>query len=223
MNAVVLDMDETIGALASFAKYVHEISPYLVTSTLFCHLLDRNPLYLRPGMLDVLRFLTSNRRLGRCRLILYTNNPNSHWVKLVRHYLETKGVSFDHVIDGVDKRRSGLTKCVQDVLECTRLPKNSQFFFVDDQVHPGMVDDRVQYFRIAPYAEPCEGDLQPTRELMRHLISFLQTPPRIAEKAPPCPVRSSAASVWAQGVELPRPKSGIENRKFYPPLSGRPR
>ncbi len=214
-------MDETIGALAAFAKYVHEMSPYLVTSTLFCHLLERNPLYLRPGMLEILRFLTSNRRLGRCRLVLYTNNPNSHWVKLVRHYLETKGVSFDHVIDGVDKRRSGLAKCVPDLLECTRLPKNSQFFFVDDQFHPGMVHDQVRYFRIAPYAEPC-ADLQPSRELMQHLISFLQTPPPSAEKAPPCSARPSAASVWGR-VEPQPPKSGIESNRFYPPLSGRPR
>ncbi len=215
-------MDETIGALAAFAKYVHEMSPYLVTSTLFCHLLERNPLYLRPGMLEILRFLSSNRRLGRCRLIMYTNNPNSHWVKLVRHYLETKGASFDHVIDGADKRRTGLAKCVHDLLECTRLPKNSQFFFVDDQFHPGMVSNQVRYFRIAPYAEPCADDLQPSRDLMRHLISFLQTPPPTVEKAPPCPARPSTASVWGR-VEPPPPKPDIENKIFYPPLSGRPR
>ena len=131
MRVVVLDMDETLGAFAAFARYVAELKPYVVTSTLFGHLLDQNQAYLRPGILEVLRFLSANRQLGRCRVVLYTNNQNPLWVKLVKHYLETKcGPLFDHVMDGLDKRRTG-NKCVGDLLKCLRADKSTQFFFVE--------------------------------------------------------------------------------------------
>jgi len=176
MKAVVLDLDETLGAFTAFSQYVKGVSPYLVTSTLFVQLLDRNPEYLRPGILEVLRFLGDNRRLGRCKLALYTNNQNPVWVKLVVFYLETKvGALFDRVIhcSGAEKKRTGHAKCVADLLACTSWPKQTRFFFIDDQHHPGMVAPTVEYFQIAPYAQPCPAFPQ-TRELMRRSVAFLQ-------------------------------------------------
>lgn len=191
MKVVVLDMDETLGAFAAFARYVAHIKPYVVTSTLFGHLLDQNQAYLRPGILELLRFLGANRRLGRCRVVLYTNNQSPLWVKLVKHYLETKsGPLFDQVIDGVDKRRTG-NKCVGDLLACTRLDKSAQIFFVDDQYHPGMVATNVEYLQVNAYAEPSFDD-QTSRMLLKRLVAFLQAP--CAEKSAARPGLAAAKS-----------------------------
>jgi hypothetical protein len=194
MKVVALDMDETLGAFASFARYVAELAPYAVNSTLFGHLLDQNPCYLRPGILEILRFLSANRRIGRCRVVLYTNNPNTLWVKLVKQYLENKlgEPLFDQVIDGLDKRRTG-GKCVADLLACARLPKNTPVFFVDDQRHPGMVAATVEYFQIRPYAEPWMDDSQTGRVLLQRLVAFLQCPP-VAGNSAGRPKPSCAAS-----------------------------
>lgn len=200
MKTVVLDLDETLGAFAAFAKYVSTVAPYSVSSTLFGHLLDRNPEYLRPGILEILHFLKENRRLGRCVIVLYTNNQNPQWVKLVDHYLATKlgEPAFDHVIQayGVEKKRTRPGKCLADLLACTRFDVRDAVFFADDQHHPGMVADNVEYFHIKPYAEPCVFDSDPSRELLRRLTAFLQTAPPSVEKSPECPPRSSAASKW---------------------------
>lgn len=193
MKVVVLDMDETLGAFASFARYVAELNLYTVNSTLFGHLLDQNPSYLRPGILEILRFLSANRRFGRCRVVLYTNNQSPLWVKLVKQYLENKlgEPLFDQVIDGVDQRRTGLSKCVADLLACTRLHKNTPFFFVDDQHHPGMVSNNVEYFQIKPYAEPWMDDSQTCRVLLQRLVAFLQGAP-VAENTAGRQARSCA-------------------------------
>lgn len=175
MKAVVLDMDETLGAFTAFSALVNQVSPHLCTSALFDQLLDRNPQYLRPGILHVLTFLRDNRKLGRCKLVLYTNNPNTHWVKFVKHYLESKvGGLFDWVIGAHDKKRKGLAKCVADLLACTSLDKKTQFFFADDQFHPGMVAPNVAYFQITPYIEPSSAAFPTTQELLRNLVRFLQ-------------------------------------------------
>jgi len=176
MKVVVLDMDETLGAFTAFSGFVKQVSPYLVTSALFHQLLDRNPQYLRPGILHVLTFLRDNRRMGRCKLVLYTNNQNSQWVKLVKHYLEAKvGGLFDWVIGAHDKKRTGPAKCLTDLHACTLLDKKTQFFFADDQFHPGMVAANVVYFQIAPYSEPSSA-FPTTQELLRNLVRFLQQP-----------------------------------------------
>ena len=178
MKAVVLDMDETLGAFTAFSRYVKDLSPHLVTTTLFLQLLDRNPEYLRPGILEVLRFLGDNRRLGRCKLALYTNNQNPAWVNLVKFYLESKvGALFDRVIQcsGAERKRTGHPKCVADLLACTSWPKQTRFLFVDDQHHPGMLAPNVEYFQIRPYEEPCPAAFPQTRELMRRSVAFLQS------------------------------------------------
>ena len=220
MKTVVLDMDETLGAFASFAKYVSVVAPFAVTSTLFGHLLDRNQQYLRPGILEILQFLKANRGFNRCKVVLYTNNQNPHWVRLVKYYLETKmGPLFDHVIQayGVEKKRTRQGKCLVDMLACTHFDVKDAVFFVDDQHHPGMVADNVEYFHIKPYAEPCAFDVDPSRELLRRLTAFLQISPPCGEKSPECPPRSSAASKWCTPAEARAQTAAAAGKRTFHP------
>lgn len=182
MKAVVLDMDETLGAFTAFSNYVKQFSPVLVSSALFNQMLDQNPQYLRPGILHVLGFLRDNRRLGRCQIVLYTNNQNPAWVKLVQHYLEAKvGFVFDAVIQGWghEKKRTSSGKCVADLFACARLDKKTRLFFADDQFHPGMAAANVHYFQITPYFEPCPEAFPNTQALLRQMVHFLQQPEEI--------------------------------------------
>jgi len=180
---VVFDVDETLGAFSSFSALCEQVSPHRISFQLFSHLLDRNPTFLRPGILDILSVLKHVKILRNCTVAMYTNNqgPNQ-WVDMIRAYLENKlrFKLFDHVIRAykisgrqVEKKRTSHEKSVRDLLACTRIPAKTRIFFVDDQLHPEMIKENVHYFHIRPYTTPC-GDEEPSKHLMRHLLAFLQ-------------------------------------------------
>jgi len=180
---IVFDVDETLGAFSSFSSLCDQVSPNRLSYQLFSHLLDQNPEFLRPGILEILGVLKHAKMLRKCTVALYTNNqgPNQ-WVDMIRAYLETKLQCklFDHVIRAykvngvvVEKKRTSHEKSVRDLLACTRCPAKTRVFFVDDQLHPHMIKDTVHYFHIRPYASPCD-DLEPSKHLLRHLVEFLQ-------------------------------------------------
>jgi FMN phosphatase YigB (HAD superfamily) len=181
---IVFDVDETIGAFSSFAGLCDQVSPYRTTMQLFAHLLDQNPSFLRPKILDILSFVKHNKMLGRCQVALYTNNqgPNQ-WVNFIKTYLESKldYPLFDHVVRAykvngvhVEKKRTRHEKCLNDLLACTNCHSATKIFFVDDQVHEDMIKPSVHYFRIRPYDCP-KSDVEPSQKLMQHLVQFLQS------------------------------------------------
>jgi len=183
MPLIVFDVDETLGAFGAFSDFCNRVSPHRLSFTLFSHLLDQNPEYLRPGILDILSVVKHNKMLRKCGVVLYTNNqgPNE-WVDMIRAYLEHKlqYPLFDQVIRAykingkqVEKKRTQHDKSLKDLLACTKSPAKTNVFFVDDQLHPDMVKQNVHYFHIRPYEQPC-GDIDPSRYLLEHLVDFLQ-------------------------------------------------
>jgi len=186
MSLIVFDVDETLGAFGAFSDLCNRVSPYRVTYSLFSHLLDRNPHFLRPGILDILSVVKHNKMLRKCGVVLYTNNqgPNE-WVDMIRAYIEQKlrYPLFDQVIRAykingvqVEKHRTQHDKSLKDLLACTKSPKKTEVFFVDDQFHPEMVQKNVHYFHIRPYTGPSPDgatDAEPSRYLLQHLVEFI--------------------------------------------------
>ena len=181
---VVFDVDETIGAFTSFAGLCDHVSPYKTSMQLFAQLLDQNPSFLRPMILEILGFVKHNKILGRCNVALYTNNQGpKQWVNFIQEYIEKKlnYPLFDHVVRAykvngvhVEKKRTKHQKCLNDLLACTNTHSSTPIFFVDDQVHEDMIKPSVHYFRIRPYDTPTI-DVEPSRKLMQHLVQFLQS------------------------------------------------
>lgn len=182
MRLIVFDVDETLGAFSAFSEFCHKFS-HRITYHLFSHLLDQHPEYLRPGILDILSIVKHSKILNSCGVVLYTNNqgPNE-WVDMIRVYIETKlnYPLFDQVIRAykingvqIEKKRTQHDKCIKDLLSCTKYPAKTNIFFVDDQLHPDMIKQSVDYFHIRPYSKPC-ADYEPSRYLLKNLIQFLQ-------------------------------------------------
>lgn len=184
---VVFDVDETIGAFTSFAGLCDHVSPYRTSMELFALLLDQNPGFLRPKILDILNFVKHNKMMGRCKVALYTNNQGpKQWVNFIQAYIEKKlnYPLFDHVVRAykvngvhVEKKRTKHQKCLNDLLACTNTPSNTPVFFVDDQVHSEMIKPSVHYFHIRPYDTPkadAEPEMQTSKMLMKEIVEFLQ-------------------------------------------------
>jgi hypothetical protein len=183
MHLIVFDVDETLGAFSAFSDYCNKVSPN-ISFQLFNHLLDQNPQFLRPGILDILSIVKHNKMLRKCRVVLYTNNqgPNE-WVDMIRAYIERRlqYQLFDQVIRAykingvhIEKKRTQHDKSLKDLLACTKMHSKTNVFFVDDQFHPEMVKKNVHYFHIRPYEKPCD-DHEPSKYLVEHLVEFLHT------------------------------------------------
>jgi hypothetical protein len=174
---LVFDLDETIGAFAELSKHMLSLTgKYVYSYNLFEHMMDSNHLYLRPGILELLEFVVTARRLlSNVRIVLYTNNQSPEWVEYAVHYLNKKLSIrvFDKVIDGSVEKRPTLVKSVDDFFRWTHYPKDSSLFFVDDQIHPKMLSKQVVYFRISPYSEPNPAMREPTILLRKEIVAFI--------------------------------------------------
>jgi hypothetical protein len=124
--------------------------------------MDAFPEYQRPDVLKMLRYVLGKKESGACsQVMLYTNNQGPpQWSKSICEYFDTKvGASlFDQVIAAfkvrgrrVEPGRTTHDKTLNDLLSCTKLPKETQICFLDDQDHPRMERDNVYYIHIKPY------------------------------------------------------------------------
>jgi hypothetical protein len=106
--------------------------------------------------------LLERRNKKECQqLMIYTNNQGPpQWVKLISAYFTYKlGVKvFDQIIAAfkvhgqvVEVGRSRHEKCVDDLIKCTQVPRNTEICFLDDQYHALMEHDNVFYITVKPY------------------------------------------------------------------------
>jgi hypothetical protein len=180
MKLVAIDIDGTLGAFPEFYGIYSRLTSTL-SQVMFNHILDQNPTYLRTKIFDILTFLKFNKQQNRCRVVLYTNNQGPvEWVRCIKRYFEKKldYALFDSVVlaykigeTRVEPLRTTHAKCHRDLVACTRLPKNTPIFFVDDQYHSDMVHPNITYFHIRPYHG--EPDLEASRLWLAHLVKFL--------------------------------------------------
>jgi hypothetical protein len=181
---IAFDVDETLGAFSAFSEYCHQVAPK-ITYELFRLLLDQNPMFLRPHILDILSIVKTYKILSnkKVKVVMYTNNQGEKsWVDMIRRYLEDKlqYALFDQVIRAykingvqIESRRTRHDKSLKDLLACTRCSSKIKVFFVDDQLHPEMIKDTVSYFQIRPYSLPC-SDVDPSVHLKRYMLMFLE-------------------------------------------------
>ena len=162
---VVFDMDETLGCFVQFGIFWDALQEYFfhsLTEKDFFEILDKYPEYLRPKIFSILKYLKRKKEKGQlAHIYIYTNNqgPKS-WALKIKRYFEHKlsYKFFDRVIAAFKVRnkvveicRTTHEKTVDDLLKCTKLSSNTKICFLDDQYHPQMEHETVDYINIKPY------------------------------------------------------------------------
>lgn len=167
---VVFDLDETLGYYSEFGMFWDAVTDFIMTTNsdiiidqiLFNNMLDLYPEFLRPDIINILKYLKKRKTVKHChKLIIYTNNqgPNE-WAQYIKTYFETKinYNLFDQIIKAfkingkqVEVCRTSHTKKHTDLIRCSKIPETTEICFLDDVFHPGMVNDKIYYINIKPY------------------------------------------------------------------------
>ena len=128
----------------------------------FYEILDLFNLFLRPNIIKILEFLKEKKINKICdKVMIYTNNqgPKS-WTHLIKSYFHHKldYPLFDKSIGAfkvngkqIEVCRTSYSKSVSDLINCTKLPANTKFCFIDDQHHPDMEHKNVIYLNVKQY------------------------------------------------------------------------
>jgi hypothetical protein len=162
---VVFDLDETLGSfveLGIFWDAIEQYFPAMKTDAHFFQVLDLMPEFLRPHIIDIITYLI-DQRTKQCvhKIMIYTNNQGPRtWVEMISKYFAYKlGTPvFDQIIAAfkvqgrvIEPGRTTHDKTVQDLINCTQIPPQTEICFLDDQHHPLMEDERVFYINAKPY------------------------------------------------------------------------
>ena len=165
---VVFDMDETLGHFSqlhvfwSILKDYFRSYNYKYSNRDFFKLIDTFNLFLRPDIITILKYLIDEKRNKRCdKIMIYTNNqgPKS-WAESIKEYFHDKlqYKIFDQIIGAfkvagkqIEVCRTSHYKSIKDLINCTKLPEQTQILFIDDQHHPEMEGNNVVYLHIKPY------------------------------------------------------------------------
>lgn len=175
---VVFDLDETLGYFSEFGMIWDAVCEYLDEinlnknnqknennidkQILFNNILDLFPEFLRPNILNILKYLKKKKQETKCnKLILYTNNQGpTEWAKSIIKYFDMKlnFKLFDQIIGAykingnqVEMCRTTHSKTHEDLLKCTKLSKNTEICFLDDLYHEGMDNENIYYINVKPY------------------------------------------------------------------------
>ena len=92
-KVVVFDLDETLGYFSQLGLFYDGLREYLdkdreFSQTYINELFDLYPEALRPGILQILRYLKIQRENKKCRRVLiYTNNQGpKEWANCIKNY-----------------------------------------------------------------------------------------------------------------------------------------
>lgn len=185
---VVFDLDETLGYFMELGMFWDALKAYLthtnasilIDQTLFNNTLDLYPEFLRPNIIDILKYLKRKKTNNHCdKLMIYTNNQGPvEWAKFIINYFNTKlnFTMFDQLISAFKVRgkrvelcRTTHEKTHSDFIKCTKIPEDTQICFLDDVYYPHMSNDKIYYINIKPY----EHDLDFETMIVRFLDSGL--------------------------------------------------
>lgn len=173
-HVVVFDLDETLGFFSSLGVFCSCLNLVLDDKRFyqnnFNRIMDLYPEFLRPGILNILKYLKHKKHRKICsKVIIYTNNQGpKEWTVQIKDYLDlkVKDKLFDHIISAfkvngrhIEIGRTSHEKNVGDFINCTNLPANTQVFFLDDQYHMGMEDKNVYYINLFPYVYHLEWNV----------------------------------------------------------------
>lgn len=165
---VVFDLDETLGYFTEFGIFCDCLNNYFknaaYSNTNFNELLDLYPNFLRPKIMNILRYLKGKKKENKCyKVMIYTNNQgDKSWAMNIKKYFDDKVEYelFDKIIAAFKVRgkqveigRTSHDKTMDDFVRCTKLPENIEVCFIDDLYHSGMEDDKVYYINVKPYKQ----------------------------------------------------------------------
>lgn len=162
----VFDMDETLGSFSNLGSLKDVIESYedrTLSQTEFNQLIDENPEFIRPNMVEILRYLVGKREQKECdAIMMYTNNTGGRsWPRAISNYFDHKVGQrvFNQIIAAykvngrhLEKGRTSHDKSYADFLRCTGLRRDTKVCFVDDVMHPFMKHPNVSYVHVKPYS-----------------------------------------------------------------------
>lgn len=169
-KVVVFDMDETLGYFTELGMFWDAITTYIqlnniqikINNELFDNILDLYPEFLRPNIINILKYLKKKKENKFCsKIMIYTNNQGpKEWVNYIVKYFETKlnYKLFDQIIYAfkikgkiVELCRTSHDKKYEDFIRCTKLSETTDICFLDDIYHHGMRHEKIYYINIKKY------------------------------------------------------------------------
>lgn len=194
---IVFDVDETLGYFSQLGAFMDAISFYNKDFSgsvfeRFNDILDLYPEFIRPKMIETLKYIHEIKLSGKCDgVFIYTNNQGPRiWVQHIANYFEykvgnvernnnqehIKNRLFDKIIAAymingkiVEQGRTSQNKTYDDLLRITGISSQAEVCFVDDLNHPDMRHENVLYLNVKPYVKT----LPVTEMIERYLKSFL--------------------------------------------------
>ena len=176
---IVFDVDETLGYFSQLGSFIDAISFYNKDFSgsvfeRFNEILDLFPEFVRPKMIETLKYIHEKKGSGTCSgVFIYTNNqgPRS-WVQHIAKYFDYKvgnverndrndnASLFDKIIAAymingkiVEPGRTSQNKTYADLLRITGISPQSEVCFVDDLNHHEMRHENVLYLNVKPYVK----------------------------------------------------------------------
>lgn len=165
-KVVVFDLDETLGHFGELGRFCNLLDDYYKNPnkaySIFNELMDLYPEFIRPNILNILKYLLQKKKENKCQAVMiYTNNTGERkWAEHITGYFEHKlnSVIFEQIIAAfkingkvVEINRTTHEKCVDDFFRCTKLPSDIEICFIDDIFHPKMSNDNVYYIHVKEY------------------------------------------------------------------------
>ena len=170
MKIVVFDLDETLGYFTEFGIFWDCLKTYLkqknptvhLTQQDFNALLSLFPQFLRPNIINILKFLKHKKQSSCChKMMIYTNNQGPvEWAYFIKTYFEqlVDFPLFDQIVAAfkvngkrVEICRTTHDKTHRDFIKCTKLPIHAEICFLDDALHADMIHDNIYYINLKPY------------------------------------------------------------------------
>ena len=194
---IIFDVDETLGYFSQLGSFIDAISFYNKDFSgsvfeRFNEILDLFPEFVRPKMIEILKYIHEKKVNGTCSgVFIYTNNqgPRS-WVQHIAKYFDYKvgnverndnnATLFDKIIAAymingkfLEPGRTSQNKTYDDLLRITGISPHSEVCFVDDLNHPEMRHENVLYLNVKPYVKTLSANEMIRRSLKSPLASTI--------------------------------------------------
>ena len=199
---IVFDVDETLGYFSQLGSFIDALSFYNKDFSAsvferFNEILDLFPEFIRPKMIETLKYIHEKKVSGSCSgLFIYTNNqgPRS-WVQHIAKYFDYKVGNGDnnvernyneanhlfdkiiaaYMINGkvIEPGRTSQNKTYDDLLRITGISTQAEVCFVDDLNHPDMRHENVLYLNVKPYVKTLSTDEMIRRYLKSPLAATI--------------------------------------------------
>jgi hypothetical protein len=169
MKIVVFDLDETLGYFTQYGIFWDSLANYMkiknknnLTQSNFDDILELFPEFLRPNIINILKYLKNKKQHNCCnKMMIYTNNTGPReWAHHIINYFEKK-INYKLVdqiiaafkINGkrVEICRTTHNKTHNDLIKCTKIPADAEICFMDDYFYPEMANENIYYINIKPY------------------------------------------------------------------------